>query len=357
MTQVAPQNHEAECWLYYAPTDAGESEFVDYDGLDPYWALSNLLINEFDGYHELETEINGESVTIRFNYSPSGFTPRPSDDVGGDRLYEFDINVQGRDRRKVNYNISPRYPNMLDSDGEPTTTAFDHTDPDEGLAIHCQPSNMRLDEVPQFLARAVFELADDAGVGMYHGYFDAPFDGRITALERYVRITRSMNERLIGTGGVIDRLAMMLSDISGTKGMHKWDNEEERGHHVVVRHGTTSARELVSHHCLGGQLKSYLPEHPDHFEPDDPLYHPKVGAKFVGGRTDGGSVDWADLHDAVRELDERLLSVLSWAGIPTEPGGTTYVADDHFDASAAEETVPLHADPLPCSRPTKSICC
>ncbi|QIO23110.1 DNA-binding protein [Haloarcula sp. JP-L23] len=347
MTQVAPHNHEAECWLYYAPTDDGESELVDYDGLDPYWALSDLLINEFDGYHEMDAEIDGEPVTIQFNYSKSGFTPRPADDVGGDRLYEFDINVKGRGRRKVNYNISPRYPNMLDSDGEPTTTAFDHTEPDEGLSIHCQPSNMRLDEVPQYLARAVFELANDADVGMYHGYFDAPFAGRVTALERYVRITRSMNEKLIGTGGVMDRLAMLLSDISGTKGMHKWDNEEERGHHVVVRHGSTSAKELASHHCLGGQLKSYLPEHPDHFEPDDPLYHPKVGAKFVGGRTDSGSVDWADRHDIVRELDERLLSVLSWADVPTDAGGTTYVADDHFDASEADDSVPLHADPLP----------
>jgi len=347
VTQVAPQNHEAECWLYYAPTDLGESQTVDYNGLDPYWALSNLLINEFDGYYELETEINGEPVTIRFTYSKSGFTPRPSDDISGDRLYEFEINVQGRGRRKCDYNVSPRYPGILNSDGEETTTAFDHTEPDEGVSIHCQPSNMDLDELPEILARAVFELSDAAEVGLYHGYFDAPFGGRVSALERYVRITRSMNEKLIGTGGVMDRLAMLLSDIGGTKGMHKWDNERERGYHHVIRHGSTSASELVSQHRLGGQLKSYLPEHPEEFEPDDPLYHPKVGTKFVSGRTDAGSVDWADRHEIVQELDERLLSILSWADVPVEAGGTTFVADDHFGAHAVADPVPLHSDPLP----------
>lgn len=347
MTQVAPVTHEAECWLYYGPSDEGNSEAIDYDGLDPYWALSDLIISEFDGYRELETEINGEAVTIRFTYSKSGFTPRPSDDIGSDRLYELEINIQGRGERKVDYNLSPRHPNMRNSDREQTTTAFDHTEPDEGLSVHCQPSNMRLDELPEYLTRAIFELADAADIGLYHGYFDAPFGGRVTALERYVRITRSMNEKLIGTGGVMDRLAMLLSDTSGTKGMHKWDNEDERGHHHVIRHGSTSASQLVSQHRLGGQLKSYLPEHPEEFEPDDPLYHPKVGTKFVAGRTDGGSVDWTDRDDLVQELDERLLSILTWAEIPTEAGGTTFVADDHFGAHAVADPVPIHADPLP----------
>ncbi|WP_226023230.1 winged helix-turn-helix domain-containing protein [Halomicrobium salinisoli] len=347
MTQVAPATHEVEAFLYYAPVETDDSDLVDYDGLDPYWALSDLLINHFDGYHELETTVDGEPVTIRFTYSKSGFTPRPSDNVGGDRLYEFEINVSGEGERKCDYNISPRYPNMLNSDGEPTTTAFDHTEPDEGVSVHCQPSNLDVDEIPALLPRALFELADDAGVGLYHGYFDEPFAGRLTAIERYLRITRAMNEKLIGTGGVLERMAMLLSDASGTKGVLKWDNEKVRGHHHVVRHGSESARNLISQHCLGGQIKSYLPEHPEEFTEDDPLYHPKVGAKFVAGRSQTGAVDWDDRHDVVDELDERLLSVLSWADVPIEAGGTTYVADDHFEASGTADPVPIHSDPLP----------
>lgn len=347
MSQVAPVTHEAECWLYYGPTASGGSELTDYDGLQPYWTLSNLLINEFDGYQELETEIEGEPVTIRFTYSKSGFTPRPSDDIDSDRLYELDINVSGRGQRKCDYNISPRYPNMRNSDGEPTTTAFDHTEPDEGLAVHCQSSNLELDEVPTLLARAVFELADAAGLGLYHGYFDGPFDGRVTALERYVRITRSMNEKLIGTGGVLDRLSMLLTDQAGTAGRYRFDNEAVKGHHHTIRHGSKSARTLVSHHSLGGQLKSYLPKNPESFDPEEPLYHPKVGTKFVQKLHDTGAVDWAARQSIVRELDERLLSVLSWADIPTEAGGTTYVADAHFAGSSTDDPVALHEDPTP----------
>ncbi|ELZ23479.1 hypothetical protein C475_14438 [Halosimplex carlsbadense 2-9-1] len=348
VSQVTRATHESEMWLYYAPVGDDSEAYVDYDGLDPYWALADLLINEFDGYHELsDVEINGERWDIRMNYSKSGFQPRPEDEIASDRLYEFDINARGRGERKCDYNISPRFPDMRKSDGERTTTAFDHTEPDEGVSVHCQPSNLEPDEVADLLPRLVFELANAADLGLYHGYFAEPFDGRITALERYVRLTRSMNEKLIGTGGIFDRLAMLLSDADGTKGVYKFDNERERGYHHVVRHGSTSAGEMVSGHRLGGQIKSYLPEHPEKFEPEDPLFHPKLGVKFVQGRTAAGSVPWSERDEVVRELDERLVSLLSWAEIPTEAGGTTYVADDHFGAGAAAESVPIHSDPTP----------
>jgi len=347
MSQVQPATHEAECWLYYGPVDDGGSDAVDYDGLDPYWAIGQILIGYADGFHEFETEIDGEHFEIRLNYSKSGFRPRREDDVDSDRLYEFDLNLSGRGERKCHFNISPRYEDMRDTDGERVDLPWQYVDPDEGMCVHCQPSNVALDEIEGLFARAVMELFDEFDEPFYHGYVDAPFSGRITALERYVRIIRNMNEQLIQTGGVLDRMAMLLSDVEGTTGELKWDNEEVRGHHHVIRHGSKSARELVGLHELGGQLKSYLPEHPERFDPEDPLYHPKVGAKFVAGRNGTGAVPWSARHDVVDELDERLLSVLSWAGIPTEAGGTTYVADDHFQADAAGETVPLHADPLP----------
>ena len=346
--QVAPATHEAVAWLYYAPVESDSTEVIDYDGLDPYWALSSLILDEFDGFRELQdVEINGEQWDIRVNYKRSGFQPRPQDDVGGDRLYEFQINAKGRGERKVDYRVSPRFEDMRKSDGEKTSTPFDHTDPDEGISIHCQSSNIRFDEIPSLLPRFIFELADAAGMGLYHGYFEAPFDGRVSAVERYIRLTRSMNEKVIASGGVLDRLSMHLSDVDGTKGQYKWDNEKVRGHHHVLRHGSASARQMCSHHRLGGQVKSYLPEHPDHFESGDPLYHPKIGTKYVAGRTQGSAVAWEDRDEIRDELDERLLSILTWADVPTEPGGTTYVADDHFKARRAAGHVPVHENPLP----------
>ena len=345
MTQVAAKTHEANPILYYAPVN--DDGPTDYEGLDPYWALSDLLINECNGYVESEVEIDGEIWDVQLNYSKSGFVPRASDPIDADRLLEFDLKAYGRDQRKVTCNFSPRHADLRDSDGERVSLPFDHTDPDEGVAAKIQSSNVHLDALPGLLPRFLFELADEGGVGLYHGYFDEPFDGWVRSIERYVRFRRGLQDKLIGTGGVFDRLAMLLSGASNTVGERKWDNEGTVGKLHRLKHGSTSATMLCDQHDIGGQIKCYLPENPEQFEPDDPLYHPKVATKMVKKWHDRGSVRWGDRHDLLRELDERLLSVLSWAEIPTEAGGTTFVADDHFDAAAADDSVPIHADPTP----------
>jgi len=350
VSRVDPSTHEALAHLYYASVETGgEDTLVDYDGLDPYFALTKLLIAEYDGCAELQgVKINGELWDIRLNYHPSGIAPRPEDDIDVKRLYEIDINVTGHGERKCHFTVKPRFPEMRHYEsGDRVTTPFHHTDPDSGVCVKCQSSNMALNKLVDLFPRFVSELAVNAGKGIYHGYFQAPFDGRLSAIERYARITRGMNEKLIKTGGVLDRMAMLLSDAEGTKGEYTWDNERERGYHHTVKHGSTGACELIQHHRLGGQVKSYLPENPENFEEGDAMYHPKVGTKFVKGRTSSGSVPWSDRHDVVRELDERLLSILSWADVPTQPGGTTYISDWHFDAEAADSPATVHEDPLP----------
>lgn len=304
MTQVAPANHEADVHLYYAPTDSHPNALVDYDGLDPYWTVATFLVDVADGYHEIDIEIDGEPATVRLTYSKSGIRPHREHDVDADRLYEFDVNVRLDGQRKVNYNLSPRFQDMRTTDGDPISTPWDHTDQESGVSVRCQSSNVELDDLSTLLPRALHELFESLDETLYTGYFQRPFDGRVAALERYVRIRREMNEKLVGTGGVFDRLSTLLSDQAGTKGEYKWNNEKTKGHHHVVRHDSLAANMLVSTHRHGGQVKSYLPEHPEEFKPDDPLYHPKVGTKFVAGRDDRGAVDWSDRHDLVDELDE-----------------------------------------------------
>jgi len=348
MSQVEPQTHEADVWLHYGPFDAGQSHSTDYDGLDFYWAVVDLLINECDGSLEVpEVDIEGETCNLRLNYSGSGIAPRPTDPIDAATVYEFDVHIDGEGERKCNFNISPRFQNMHKPSGESLTFPFDHTPADEGVTVHAEPSNIALDDLPGLFSRAMFELADAADFGLYHGYLEGPFGGYITGVERYLRITRSMNEKLIGSGGLLDRMAMLLTDQEGTSGHYRFDNEEKRGHHHAIRHNSEAARTLIKHHDLGGQIKTYLPKDPDEHDPDDPLHHPKVGTKLIKKRNAGGSVSWSDRHDVIRELDERLLSVLSWAGIPTEAGGTTYVPDWHFDTEATDDPVALHTDPLP----------
>lgn len=348
MTQVEPATHEADVTLYYAPVDAHPNALLDYSGLDPYWAVSTLLLSDVSGgYHEIDVQLDGEAATIRLTYSKSGFRPAPDHDVDADRLYEFDVNVQLEGERKVNYNLSPRFDGQRKTDGELASLPWEYYEPEAGVAVRAQSSNIQLDALPRLLPRALQELAESLDTSLYHGYYQRPFAGRLTALERYVRYRRELQETLIGTGGIMDRFASHLSDRAGTAGSREWDNEEVRGHYHTIAFDSTAASLLVDAHEFGGQLKSYLPREPESFEPEDPLYHPKLGSKYLAGRSERGAVEWSERHGVVDELDERLLSVLSWSEITVQAGGTTYVADDHFTAGSTESPVPLHRDPLP----------
>ncbi|WP_340099469.1 winged helix-turn-helix domain-containing protein [Salinibaculum salinum] len=352
MSHIEPTTHEAKGHLYYHPRPSQR-----WDGLAPYWALADLLINEFDGYHEVDTEIDGEPVTIDLAYSKSGFAPRPQDNAG-ERLYEFELHVDGRGERKCHFNLSPRFPDMRHYEsGDEITVPFDHLDASEGLTIQFQASNYDLEDIPALLPRAVFELASEVDVGLHHEYFQAPKGGRIEEIERYVRITRDWNRKLIQKGGLFDRLAMLLSAEKGTKGKHTWDNTEEMGYHHQVRLDSSGAGKLIPNHKHGKQLKSYLPENPDNFDEEDALWNPKFGVLFRKSLHSSGSIRWENRGDLLEELDETIINSLSWAEIPSKVGdqdvdagaggNTVFVDDDHFDVQPRDESLPTFEDPCP----------
>lgn len=354
MSQIKPATHEAKGHLYYYPV-FGEQ----YDGLAPYWALSDLVFNHFDGHGQVTFDIDGEGHTADLAYSGSGIAPRPSDDVTADSLSEIELHVEGHSQRKCHFNISPRFEQMQHyEDGEDLTFPFHHLDADAGLTIQFQAGNYDLHEIPVVLTRALFELADEADIGLHHRYFDQPGGGRIEEIERYVRITRDWNSKLIETGMLIDRLSMLLSSQRGTKGKYRWDNTDEKGSHHQVRLGSTGAGKLIPNHQYGRQLKSYLPKEPQAHDEGDPLYHPKFGVLFRKSLHRPGSVLWENRHDLVREIDETILNCLSWADIPatvsdgqdgTHGGGSNgvFVADNHFDVVSRENSLPISEDPTP----------
>jgi predicted transcriptional regulator len=348
MSQVQPAIHEAKGHLYYLADDERDP-LVDYEPLDPYWALSKMLITEFDGYAELEDiEIDGEAWDIRLNYHKSGVRPRSSDPIDVERLYELDISVDGEGaERGGSYQIKPRFTPMHHYEsGDVLTFPFHHVG-DEGVTVQFQVSNMGFGEIASLFPRFLFELADAADMGLYHGYFDQPDGGRIEEVERYVRLSRSKNQKLIQRGGQFHRLAMLLSDVEGVSGEYKFDNEKTVGHLHAMRFGPTGARELIDYHSHGKQVKSYLPENPDAHDEGEPLYYPKLGALFRKSLNNGHSLRWEDRHDLLDELDETLLNLLAWAEIPTQPGAT-FISDDHFDGSAARSpSVPVYDDPCP----------
>jgi len=357
MPHVAPATHEAKGHLYYHPRPGDR-----YDGLDPYWTVGSLLINEFDGYTEIEATIDDEPVLIELAYSKSGFAPRAQDDVT-ERLYEFELHVDGQGERKCHYNLSPRFQDLQHyKTGESISVPFDHLDADEGVTVQFQAANVDLEEIPRLLPRALRALAAAAGTSFRRQYFQKPRGGRIEELERYVRITRDWNRKLVQQSGLFDRLAMLLASEEGTKGKRTWDNTEHMAYHHQVRFCPTSAGKVIPEHSRGRQLKSYLPESPDSFDEDDSLYHPKLGALFRKSLNLGRSVRWDDRRELVDSLDESLVNALSWTDIPVDVGGDTsdgddqelaggsngvFVADEHFQVVPREESIPVFEDPCP----------
>ena len=352
VTQIQPCTHEAKGFLYYAPIEPGTT---DWDGLDPYWALVRLALDvyngeayEYDDVFDLqEVTIDGEEWDIRLNHRYGGLAPRPDDPIDGDSLLEFDITIQGHGQRGGVYQLRPRFSDMRSSDGAPVTTPFGHV-ADEGVSVQFQTSNMDLDVIRDLFPRVVDAFFDVADRGLYDGYFERPVGGRISEVERYVRITRNMCRKLTHQGGEFHRLAIHMSGVEGIKGEYTFDNTDAMGSLHQFRYHDRGASDLVPTHRYGKQLKAYLPENPDSFDPEDPLYHHKVGALYRKTLNSSNSVRWEDRRDLVEELDESLLNTLAWADVPTTTDGTTYVSDDHFDATAERESdVPIYDDPAP----------
>lgn len=344
MSQIEAATHESDVWLYYHPEDRER-----WDGLAPYWALTQLLVYAYDGHAALRHERDGERLDIDLAYSKSAFAPRPEDEVDVDRLYELEVHVEGRGERKVHYNISPRFPEMRHhDDGERLSFPFHHLDGDEGMTVQCQGSNVDLGELPALLEDVVDVLFQEADRSVHNRYFKAVQGGRIAEVERYVRTLRDESRKLTRQDGMLHRLSMLLSQTEGTKGKHTWDNTECVGYHRQVRLERGDPSELILGHDVGRQIKSYLPEHPQAFDEEDSLYHPKLGVLFRKSLNKNQAVPWEQRDELIRQLDETIINLLAWADIPTEGGGPPFVSDDHFSATASrDEQLPIEPDPTP----------
>lgn len=342
MSQPDPATHESKGLLFYTGRDSTRS-----DPLSPYWALADLLINQYDGYAEdVETTIDGEEFSIDLNYHKSGIAPREEDQLDADRVYEFDITVEGDGERGGSYQVKPRWSPLRHYDtGETIDAPFFHV-ADEGISVQYNLSNMSLDEVSELFPAFLRALFDEVGKRLNRQYFARPSGGSIQEVERYVRITRENAKKITKKGGPFDRLAMLLSDLDGTAGMHKWNNSEAMGYIHQFRTDPTGSSEMINHHTRGKQLKLYLPRDPDSFDEDDPLYHHKLGALFRKS-LNSGAVRWSEKDELVEELDEALFSLLDWSDIPTD-SGPGFVSDDHFSASSTDrEDVTTYSDPTP----------
>lgn len=342
MSQIQPATHEVEADFTFAQ-----------NGLSPYWALTSLLTT-YDGHAEdVSFQVDGEPWSIEFYYQSGGIAPRPTDSVGGDTLYEPRLALEGPERRSINFHVRPRYEGMETPDGDEISTPFDHIDAGEGISVRAAGSNVMIHRYPDLLRRAVHTLAENVGESISWSYFRDPHPmSNVQSFELYVRIRREVAESLIAADGPMNRAATLLSTKRGAEGAYFFNNAGPSGDTLGYRHRfllhSDQAHELVTGHRFGKQIKSYHPEKPRD-DPEDPLYHPKLGVLFSSTKDHLGNPTayWADVDELERELQETLVNLLSWSGIETRPDPTTFISDDAFSPVPAEEPVRLMDDPLP----------
>ncbi|PSP38400.1 hypothetical protein BRC71_06970 [Halobacteriales archaeon QH_7_65_31] len=329
----------------------------------PYWAMRSLY-NAFDGgSYSTFVEVDGEEWKIELSYQRSGVAPRPSDDVR--RLYEYRLKADGANRRTISGRMQPRFETMHKFDNDAVETVTDELG--NPVKIQSVPSdlgagvNWRFDgvanieptDLPRLLSLIMTATADSLG----HQWDSQFFRGRphryscVTDYERYVRLRRDCTSQLIDPTGAFSRIRELLADQQGTKMDISIDNtgknKQIEGYNHQYRLNEYCANQLLPGGQNGKQLKHYHPEYV-HEDATDPLYHPKFGVLFKKAWNNGRSIPWRDLDELTHELEETIMNVLSWSGLPVKAGSPTFVSDDCFDADARSDLdIGWYDDPTP----------
>lgn len=159
--------------------------------------------------------------------------------------------------------------------------------------------------------------------------------------------------------GLLDRLADFGYSLKGSAGELIWDNQEIVDHRTTVtldNHAWENVLPGRADNYSGRRLKYYHPKHPRTSGGDeDPLFHPKLEIQFANDNSEIGSGPWSsvdefDAADLEVELDETLVSALSWAGFTPRATPHEYVADPYFECTEDTREVVVHPDHIPTLR-------
>ncbi|MDL5360397.1 hypothetical protein [Halalkalicoccus sp. NIPERK01] len=331
LSVITPAPHEV----------SGHLIFTD-EGLLPYYELHAITYSK--GHYEA-TEgtfgLAGEIWSVELTPKESGLKPRDDPEFELKTVKEYVLRVAPEDADDqiappaVTFQVAPRWPEMEFS-------------PDiVGVNVRFDGSNLPLETYPVLLQRAM------AAVGLTPDSFAEihPYSN-IWRFERYVRVQREKATVVIGSNGPLERIFEHVSSKGNFRELRE-DDRKRKGYYHRVKFDSRGASALLSGHTLGKQVKHYHPKNV-HGDAGDPLYHPKVSVCYLSKQTDDGAVKWDDRDVLQRELDETLINVLSWAGLPTQADPSVYVEDVHFDVTESKRALRLIDDPLPEIRRTQN---
>lgn len=319
----------------------------DDHGLDPYWGV----VSVFDPDHDEKLDpfdAIGETWEVESaNYWEGQIAPPDGQEHIDGGMNEYSYALEAQDDigdKDVVLQFRPGFPDPKNvNSGEDMQALPDDTP--RSIRVQVMSTNVSAIETLRVLV-AFAEV-----VGLNTDYFAGePHErSRVYQFERYLRIRRQVSEdHVVGSGGVIDQLADFASDQRG-RGKYKWDNEEIVGHYTsVATDPDTWSMMLPGDDHRGMRLKNYHPANPRSEGGDDPLSHPKVEMALSSEFDPDGNIPWSSIDEVRDELDESMLNVLSWAGIPLAPDSGVWVENDpYFDVRERRESVEIASNPLP----------
>lgn len=346
-----------EKYLQTAPHEGDLHLIFDEFGLDPYYAMDSIRKDwdrwETDGKPTANIDLFGNSWAVAYDYD----TDNPLDVwvhesyqlqtvpefrfyfVAKDGLYDGEPADQSKRVRGGTITVRPRWPDLTANDGEPVRGVPNLGGP--YIDCQIQASNIRHERYEKVLKSVV------GAFGVSSHYFANPHDiSNWQDMAVYVRVDRNASGPVHAADGPIARTHQLFeSDREGYR-EHKSDNRKLPGYYVSTKITDDRAREIVRGHTLGKEIKHYYPQNPEHFEPGDALYHPKVEVSYQTSISDE-TLYYEGTSDAVRELEEMLLNTLDWAELPLA-GGDPYVDDEYFDATDGDRRSRRIVDcPLP----------
>lgn len=319
---------------------SGNLIFTD-DGLDPFYAF-DAAVKAGDGSRKATVRVDGVCYDVTLYYQESGLKAWDDPSFELETVREYRLKFEAQDEvgeRSGTFHVQPRWPDMESKDPDkpdPSTPEI------TGVNVRVDGSNLPIETYPRLLREAA------SAVDVNPSYFTAEKVheySNIFAYELYVRIDRERSERLIGMNGPIRRIFEHVESADGFRELRE-DDREVSGYHHRVTVSSDGASRLLAGHGYGKRVKHYHPEHPRE-DPEDELYHPKVGVSLQPNVNDGGSVSWDARRDLKQELDEFLVNLLDWGGLPTRANSGVYQSDAYFRASESSRRLRLSGDPTP----------
>lgn len=314
-----------------------------YDGLGLWLAADSLTspTGSVSGQFEDDGEI--WSVTLSFQESglappDSGVTPGGTE-IDHDTIREYRLNATVQDdieEKKVKCHIAPRWKGLQSEDGEDAAKAA--WDAGDGTNLKVNSSNVEYDRVQQLIER----MAVNVRINSMHVSESNRRDEYTTVTDaaRYVRLNKQHSGPIHGREGPLARMAHLLeSDRTGYRKIVQ-DDTKKSGYYHTVTLGLMRVRNAWPDHSFPREIKHYYKKHPDAYDGEYNLDHPKLEISYQRSRWDE-SLGIED-HDRITdEINETILSILESADLPVAPGegdrdAKTYLPDAYFTADTTE---------------------